>query len=68
MVRAEPTNTRTTGIDTYHSTMFTLLQELNVICGQRWMQFEWQYILSRAFVIDGKITLPFGKSVISDHN
>jgi len=22
-VRAEPTNTRTTGIDTYHSTMFT---------------------------------------------
>jgi len=68
MVRAEPTNTRTTGIDTYHSTMFTLLQELNVICGQRWMQFEWQYILSRAFVIDGKITLPFSKSVISDHN
>jgi len=31
MVRAEPTNTRKTGEDTYHSTMFTLLLELNVI-------------------------------------
>ena len=56
-------NTRTTGIDTYHSTMFTLLLELNVICGQRWIQFEWKNSLSRAFVIDGDITLPFSKSV-----
>jgi len=67
MVRTEPTNTRTTGIDTYHSTMFKLLLELNVICGQRWIQFEWQNSLSRAFVIVGKITLPFRKSVKSDH-
>ena len=68
MVRAEPTNTRTTGIDTYHSTMFTLLLELNVVCGQKWIQFEWQNSLNRVFVINGKITLPFSKSVISDHN
>jgi len=68
MVRAEPGNTRTTVIDTYHSTMFTLLLEHNVICGQRWIQFEWQNSLSRAFVIDGKITLTFSKSAKSDHN
>jgi len=68
MVRAEPTNTRTTGIDTYHSAMFALLLELNVICGQRWIQFDWQNSLSRAFVIDGKIALTFSSSVKSDHN
>jgi len=68
MVRAEPTNTCTTGIDTYYSIMFTLLLELNRVYGQRWIQFEWQNGLSRAFVIDGKITLAFSKSVKSDHN
>jgi len=68
MVRAEQTNTRKTGIDTYHSTMFTLLLELNVICGQKCIQFEWQNSLSRAFVIDGKITPSFSKTVKSDHN
>jgi len=55
MVREEPTNTRTAGIDTNHSTMFTLLLELNVMCGQQWIQFEFQNIPSRAFAIDGKI-------------
>jgi len=40
MVREEPTNTRTAGIDTNHSTMFTLLLELNVVCVQRWIQLE----------------------------
>jgi len=54
MVRAEPTNTRTAAIDTSHSTMFTLLLELNVMCGQRWIQFEFQNIPRRAFAIDGK--------------
>jgi len=68
MARAEPTNTRTTDIDTYHSTLFMLLLELNVICVQKWIQFEGQNSLSRAFVFDGKITLPFSKSVKSDHN
>jgi len=70
MVRAEPADTRTTGTDTYHSTMFTLLLELKIIniYWQRWIQFEWQNDLRRAFVIDGKITLPFSKSVKSDHN
>jgi len=55
MVRADPTNTRTAGMYTNHSTMFTLLLELNVMCGQRWIQFEFQNIPSRAFAIDGKI-------------
>jgi len=59
MVRAESTNTHTTGIDTYHSNTFTLLLDLNVACGQRWIQFEWQNSLNRVFAIDGKITLPF---------
>ena len=63
MMRTELTNTRTTGIDAYHSTMLTLLLELNVICGQKWIEFEWQNSLSRAFVIVGKIALPFSKSV-----
>jgi len=48
--------------------MFTLLLELNVVCGQKWIQFEWQNSLSRGFVIDGKITLPISKSVKSVHN
>jgi len=68
MVKAEPTNTRIAGVNTYHSSVFTLLLELNVICGQRWIQFEWQNSLTRAFVIDGRITLPLSKSVKSDHN
>jgi len=55
MVREEPTNTRTAGIDINHSTMFLLLLELNVMCGKRWIQFEFQNIPSRAFAIDGKI-------------
>jgi len=55
MVRAEPTHSRTAGIDTNHSTMFTLLLELNVMCVQRWIQFEFQNIPSRAFAVDGKI-------------
>jgi len=72
MVRAEPRNTRTAGIDTYHSTMFTLLLELNVICEQRWIQFELQNRVSRVIAFDGKIkyrpTLPFSKPVKSDNN
>jgi len=55
MVREKPTNTHAAGIDTYHSTMFTLLLELNVTCGQRWVKFELQNIASRAFAVDGKI-------------
>jgi len=42
MVRAEPMNNHTAGVDTNHSTMFTLLLELNVVCEQRWIQFELQ--------------------------
>jgi len=55
MVREEPANTRKTSIDIKHSTMFTLLLEFNVMCGQRWLQFEFQNIPSRAFAIYGKI-------------
>jgi len=55
MVREEPPNMRTAGTDTNYSTMFTLLPELNVVCGQRCIQFELQNCPSRAFAIDGKI-------------
>ena len=55
MVWTEPTNIRTAGIDTNLATMFTLLLELNVVCGQRWIQFELQNSLSGTFAIDGKI-------------
>jgi len=55
MVRPEQTNNRTAGFDTNHSTMFTLLLELNVICEQRWMQFELKYSPSRVFGFHGKI-------------
>jgi len=37
MVRAEPRNDHTPAMDTNHSTMFTLLPELNVIYEQRWI-------------------------------
>jgi len=58
MVRAEPTNNRTAGINTNHSTMFTLLLELllNVICEQRWIQFELQNRSSRVFALMAKYT------------
>jgi len=55
MVRAEPTNNRTAGIDTNHSTVFKLLLELNALCEQRWKQFELQNNPSRVFAFDGKI-------------
>jgi len=54
-VRAEPTNNRTAGKETNHSTMLTLLLEFSLVCGQRWKQFDLQNIPSRAFAIDGKI-------------
>jgi len=54
MLRAEPTNTRIAGMKTIHSTMYTLLQ-LNIKCGQKWIQFELQNSLSRIFTIDGKM-------------
>jgi len=67
MVRSEPTNNRTEGINTNHSTMFTLLLELNLICEQRWigLQFELQNSPSRVFAFDGKIytTVSFSKPV-----
>jgi len=55
IVRAELRNNRTAGIDTNHSTMFTLLLELNVIFEQGWIQFELQNSPSRDFAFDGKI-------------
>jgi len=55
MVRAEPTHNRTAGIDTNYSTMVTLLLKLNVMCEQRWVQFELQNSPSRVFAFGGKI-------------
>jgi len=55
MLRAETTNNCTAAIDTTHSTALTLLLELNVICEQRWIQFELQKSHSRVYAFDGKI-------------
>jgi len=55
MMRAEPTNNRTAGIDAYHSTMFTLLLDLDIISEQTWMQFELQNSPSSVFAFHGKI-------------
>jgi len=41
--------------NTDHSTVFTLLLELNIIFEQRWMQFELQNSPSRVFAFDRKI-------------
>jgi len=68
MLRAEPRNNHTAGIDTNHSTMFTLLRELNVTCEQRWMQSEFQNSPGRVLDLMTKYTLPFSKLVKSDHN
>jgi len=68
MVRAEPMNNHTAGIDTYHSTMFTLLLELNVLCEQKWIQFQLQNSPRRDLHLMTKYTLPFSKLVKSDHN
>jgi len=64
-VRADPTNNHTAGTDPNHSTMFTLLLVFNVICEQRYIQFESQNSPSRVFAFDGKIycTLRFSKPV-----
>jgi len=40
MVEVELRNNRTVGIETNHSTMFTLLLELNVVCEQRWIGYS----------------------------
>jgi len=55
MVRAEPTNNRTAGIDTNHSTMFTLQLKLNVTYEQKWIKFELHNSPRRVFAFDGKI-------------
>jgi len=66
MVRAEPRNNCTAVIDTNHSTMFTLVLDLNVICEQRRIQFELQNSPSRVLHLMAKYKLPFSKSVKSD--
>jgi len=55
MVRAEPTNNHTAAIGPNHSIIFMLLLELNVICEQKWIQFELRNTLRRDFAADGKI-------------
>jgi len=68
MMRAEPTNNRTAGLDIYHSIMFTLPLDLNVISEQRWIQFELQKVQVEFLHLMAKCTLPFSKPVKSDHN
>jgi len=48
--------------------MFTLLLELNVICEQKWIQFELQKVLGEFLHVMAKYTLTFSKPVKSDHN
>ena len=55
MMQAEPANNRTADININHSTMFSLLLELNVMYEQRWIQFELQNSSSRVFAFDIKI-------------
>ena len=55
MVRAEPTNTLTAGIDTNYTTTFTLLLELKVMYGRWWIQFECKRVSAEHFAIDYKI-------------
>ena len=68
MVRAEPANNHTAGIDPNHSTVFSFLLELNAICEQKWIQFELQNSPRRALHLMAKYTVPFSKPVKSDHN
>jgi len=68
MVRAEPTNNRTAGIDTNYSTMSTLLLKLNVMCEQRWIQFKLQNSPAEILHLMAKYALLFSKPVNSDHN
>jgi len=78
---AEPTNNRTAGIDTNHSTMFTLLLELNLICEQRCLNCKivplrqnvhyhlpnlWNQITTKIFDIFRIITLKQQKFSQSD--
>jgi len=56
-MRTEPTNNRTAGIDTNHSTMLTLLLDLNVISEQRWIQFELQNSPSRVLHLMANLLL-----------
>jgi len=64
MVRAEPTNTRTAGIDTNHSTTFTLLLEQRYV-GKGGYSSNCKIVLE-LLPLMAKYTLPFSKSVKSD--
>jgi len=70
MVRREPANNPTAGINTNRSTMFTLLLKLHDICDceQRWIQFELQNSPSSVLYLMAKYALPFSTPVKSDHN
>jgi len=70
LVRVEPTDTGTAGRDTNHSTAFTLLLELNVMYGQRWIAYSsnCKIVSPQLLPLMAKYTLPFSKSVKSDHN
>jgi len=48
--------------------MFTLLLEHNLICEQKWIQFELYKSPSRVFAFDARYALPFNKPVKANHN
>jgi len=70
MVRAEPRNNRTAGIDTNHSTMFMLLLELNVTVhvNKGGYSSNCKIVPAELLQLMAKYTLPFSKPVKSDHN
>jgi len=70
MVRAEPRNNRTAGIDTNHSTMFMLLLELNVTVyvNKGGYSSNRKIVPAELLQLMAKYTLPFSKPVKSDHN
>jgi len=69
MVRAEPRNNRTAGIDTNHSTIFTLLQERNVIyVGKGGYSSNGKIVSAELFPLMAKYSLLFTKFVKADHN
>jgi len=66
--RAEPTNNHTAGIDTYHSTIFTLLQNSTLYVNKGGCSSNSNIVPAKFLHVITKCTLPFGQPVKSDHN
>jgi len=66
IVRAESTSTCTAGIDTNHSTMFTLLVKLNVICAVHKGGYSWNCkIVSAEYCAQQRASTNHGTQLLS---